>query len=133
MKTGKERYSDRVEHVMGLYLNDNGALCINGQKSTGRCKQTVTQQFNKLIDSILKDDGIMRYEDAFRYADRAIEELSDQYTNLFSSRFRYVYVDEYQDCSRAQRIALDKLFNPSKCVVTHIGDQIKQSTTHIKI
>ena len=33
-----------------------------------------------------------------------------------------MYVDEYQDCNEAQRVALSRLFDLSKCVVTHIGD-----------
>lgn len=120
---GKKIYPNRVEHAMALYSNDDGALCINSQKNVlAGADKPSAQQFIKLIDDLLKDEGIMRYRDAFRYARSAIEELSNQYTNLFNLRFRYVYVDEYQDCNEAQRIALSKLFDPSKCVVTHIGD-----------
>ncbi len=122
-ENGGTRYSDRVEHAKALYLRGDGALCIrNQQKALAGAGKTSTQQFIKLIAHLLKDEGIIRYQDAFQYANRAIEELSEQYTDLFNWRFRYVYVDEYQDCSDTQRDALSKLFDPSKCVVTNIGD-----------
>lgn len=117
------RYTDRIEHIMALRLRDDGALCVANQKKAlaGADKQS-THQFIKLVDDLLKDEGIIRYQDVFHYADKAIEELSEQYTSLFCQRFQYVYIDEYQDCNETQRIALRKLFDPSKCVVTHIGD-----------
>lgn len=121
--SGKRIYSNRVEHVMALHSDDAGALFIGRQrKALAGADKPSAVQFKELIKDLLKDEGIMRYNDAFRYADEAIEELSEQYTNLFSRRFQYVYVDEYQDCNAAQRTALHKLFEPSKCVVTHIGD-----------
>lgn len=122
-ENGGKRYSDRVEHTMALYLRTDGELCIkNQQKALAGATRPSTQQFKKLIDNLLEDEGIIRYQDAFRFANRAIEELSEKYTDLFSRRFQYVYVDEYQDCSDTQRDALNKLFDPSKCIVTHIGD-----------
>lgn len=119
----KDRYIDPVEHAMALYANSDGALCIRGHKKVlaGKDKPSA-QQFRKLVDDLLKDEGIMRYQDAFQYANTAIEELSDQYTDLFCRRFQYVYVDEYQDCNEMQRNALRRLFDPAKCAVTHIGD-----------
>ena len=40
----------------------------------------------------------------------------------FSSRFQYVFVDEYQDCNNIQRQAIDSIFDSTKCVVFKIGD-----------
>ena len=64
----------------------------------------------------------MRYQDAYLYAEEAVRELPDSYTDLFSTRFKYVFVDEYQDCDLAQRQAIDALFNSEKCTVIKIGD-----------
>ena len=122
-KNGGVRYADLTEYISALYLRDDGSLCVKNQKrSLAGADKASTQQFIKLKNDLLKDEGIMRYQDAFQYADIAIKELSEQYTNLFSQRFQYVYIDEYQDCNEQQRNALQKLFDPSKCVVTHIGD-----------
>lgn len=122
-KNGGDRYADLTEYIAALYLRDDGSLCVRSQKRAlaGADKKS-TQQFLKLIDDLLQEEKIIRYQDAFRYADQAIDELSKQYTDLFSKRFQYVYIDEYQDCNEQQRNALKKLFDPLKCVVTHIGD-----------
>lgn len=122
-KNGSDRYTNLTEYIADLYLRDDGSLCVKNQKRAlaGANKQS-TQQFEELKNDLLKNQGIMRYQDAFQYADIAIEKLSDQYVDLFNRRFQYVYIDEYQDCNEQQRNALQKLFDPSKCVVTHIGD-----------
>ena len=119
----KNMYTDRVEHLAALYLRADGALCIGNQtKPLAGVHTPSVQQFNALKDDLLRNEGIIRYRDAFQYAEIAIREFTSQYTDLFSQRFRYMYVDEYQDCNEIQRKILSKLFNPTVCVVTHIGD-----------
>lgn len=122
-ENGGGNYSDRIEHAKALYLREDGALCIGSQRIplAGSGKPSA-EQFFYLIKDLLISEGIIRYNDAFRYASNAVDELSNQYTDLFSRRFKYVFIDEYQDCSEIQRNALNKLFDPSKCVVFHIGD-----------
>lgn len=116
-------YTDIIEYVKALYINESGALCIAGQKRplAGSAKDSTTQ-FHALIKDLLVNDGIIRFRDAFMYAEDAISELTTQYADLFSLRFQYVFVDEYQDCSDFQRNALNKLFDPAKCIVFYIGD-----------
>ena len=41
---------------------------------------------------------------------------------IFSSRFQYVFIDEYQDCNDNQRQAIKAIFDPTKCAVFKIGD-----------
>lgn len=119
----KNMYADRIEHIAALHLRGDGALCIGKQaKPLAGVHTSSVQQFNALKDDLLRNEGIIRYRDAFQYAEIAIGEFTSQYTDLFSQRFRYVYVDEYQDCSETQRKILSKLFDPTVCVVTHIGD-----------
>lgn len=116
-------YSDLVEYVQALYLRKDGALCIGKQKKpfAGSDKPSA-EQFRLLEYDLLVNDGIMRFRDSFKYAEEAIYELTTQYANLFSLRFKYVFIDEYQDCFELQRNVLNKLFDPNKCVVFHIGD-----------
>ena len=119
----KDIYADLIEHISALNLQDDGALYIKSQKRPlAGAQKPSAQQFRAMIGDLLKNEGIIRYWDAFRYANIAIKESEGQYTDLFSRRFRYVYVDEYQDCSETQRNVLHKLFDPTMCVVTHIGD-----------
>lgn len=71
---------------------------------------------------MLKNEGMIRYKDAYLYAEEAIAELSEKYVELFGRRFKYVFIDEYQDCDAVQRRALDKVFDKAKGCVMHIGD-----------
>lgn len=48
----------------------------------------------------------MTYRDAYYYAAVAVDKLPATYTELFSSRFQYVFIDEYQDCDDVQRRAI---------------------------
>lgn len=116
------QFSERIDHTQALHLS-NGALFVGRQRRPLAGADTNSaKQFKTLILDLLKEEGIMRYQDAYSYAEAAVKELPDSYTDLFSSRFKYVFVDEYQDCDLAQRQAIDALFNPEKCTVIKIGD-----------
>lgn len=122
-KNFKAIYLDLIELVSALHLRDDGALCIKNQTRPLAGAQTPSaQQLKAVIEDLLRKEGVIRYRDAFQYANSALEKFDKQYTSLFSRRFQYVYVDEYQDCSATQRDVLSKLFDPTMCVVTHIGD-----------
>lgn len=117
------QFTERLKHIQALYIRDDGALCVGKQKRAlaGAGKPSVVQ-FNVLIADLLKHEGIMRYQDAYSYAEAAINSLPEEYTDLFSSRFQYVFIDEYQDCVDVQRRAIDAIFNSKKCTIIKIGD-----------
>lgn len=113
----------RIDHTQALYVRDDGALCVGKQtRALAGADKPSAKQYKELIIDLLKEEGIMRYKDAYSYAEVAINDLSEAYTDLFSSRFQYVFIDEYQDCDDVQRQAIDTLFNPTKCAVIKIGD-----------
>lgn len=117
------QFSERVNHTQALYIRDDGALCIGKQKKAlaGAGKPSA-EQYIKLLSDLLKDEGIIRYQDAYLYAQAALDDLPKAYTDLFSSRFQYVFIDEYQDCDDLQRQAIDSIFDSKKCAVFKIGD-----------
>lgn len=117
------QFTERLEHIQALYVRDDGALCVGKQKrALAGADKPSTKQYNALIADLLKYEGIMRYQDAYSYAKTAVDDLSETYTDLFSSRFRYVFIDEYQDCDSIQRQAITTIFNSVKCTVIKIGD-----------
>lgn len=117
------QFTERLAHTQALYVRDDGALCVGKQKKTlAGADKTSTKQYNALIEDLLKNEGIMRYRDAYSYANEAINDLPQAYTDLFSSRFQYVFIDEYQDCDDVQRRAIDAIFSSTKCTVIKIGD-----------
>lgn len=117
------QFTERLEHIQALYVRDDGALCVGKQKrALAGADKPSTKQYNALIADLLKYEGIMRYQDAYSYAKTAVDALSETYTDLFSSRFQYVFIDEYQDCDSIQRQAITTIFNSVKCTVIKIGD-----------
>ena len=117
------QFTERLDHTQALYVRDDGALCVKKQKrALAGADKPSAKQYNALIEELLKNEGIMRYQDAYLYANEAICNLPQAYTALFSSRFQYVFIDEYQDCDDVQRRAIDAIFNSTKCTIIKIGD-----------
>lgn len=117
------QFTTRIDHTQALYIRDDGALCVGKQrKALAGMQKPSTMQYKELLTDLLKAEGIMRYQDAYSYAKAAINGLPEAYTDLFSSRFQYVFIDEYQDCDDVQRQAIDAIFNSKKCVIIKIGD-----------
>ena len=118
----KDIYPTILDMVKSLYLKDE-TLYLGRQIRPLAGKGTKSStQYILAIENLLKNEGMIRYNDAYLYAKEAIAELSDKYVELFSRRFKYVFIDEYQDCNAVQRIALDKIFDKTKACVMHIGD-----------
>lgn len=121
--TTSGKYTERLEHTQALYLREDGALCIGKQKQPlAGADKVSAKQYKLLLWNLLKNDGIMKYKDAYSYAIAALNNLPATYTALFSARFQYVFIDEYQDCDDVQRQAIDAIFNTANCVVIKIGD-----------
>lgn len=120
---GNGQYQSMLDYIRALHLDSNGSLFVGNQKKAlaGAGKDS-SIQYCTLMDDILKQDGIIRYNDAYSHAMEAIHALPITYTELFSARFQYVFVDEYQDCNEIQRQVIDALFSPAKCTVIKIGD-----------
>ncbi|WP_294615573.1 UvrD-helicase domain-containing protein [uncultured Bacteroides sp.] len=117
------RFKSKLDYIQALNIRSDGALRVGKQKKAlaGAGKPS-TKQYMELQTELLKKEGIIRYQDAYAYANAAIAELPTAYTDLFSSRFQYVFIDEYQDCNNLQRQAIDAIFDSQKCAVFKIGD-----------
>ena len=117
------QFTNRFDHTKALYIRHDGALCVGRQtRAVARADSDATTQYQKLISNLLKNEGIIRYRYAYSYARAAINDLPKEYTDLFSSRFQYVFIDEYQDCNNLQRQAIDAIFDSQKWAVFKIGD-----------
>ncbi len=120
---GSTPFADVIDYVGAIYIRSDGSLCVgNRTRALAGSSRPSTQQFMSAQQDMLVDEGLIKYSDAFYYAEEAVKELTTEYTDLFSSRFQYVFIDEYQDCKENQREALTKLFDSEKCCVFHIGD-----------
>lgn len=116
-------FTTRIDYVQALHIRDDGALCIGKQKrALAGADKIATKQYLALKEELLENEGIIQYQDAYVYAEEAVRNLSKEYTDLFSYRFQYVFIDEYQDCSNIQRLAIDEIFDSKKCTVIKFGD-----------
>lgn len=122
LKTSTQ-FKTKIEYVQRLYIGNDGALYMEKQKRAlaGSDKES-TKRYKEILDNLLKKEGIIRYKDAYAYAKAAVDDLSETYTDLFSARFKYIFIDEYQDCDEIQRQAIDAIFNSTRCTVMKIRD-----------
>lgn len=115
------QYKDEINFLEGVHLQDDGLYPARGKKMAGRDKPS-SSQYEKVVRHLLVERGVIKFSDAYRYAIDAIENLDKSYLALFAKRFRYVFIDEYQDCSPVQREVIEKLFPTTQCIVFKIGD-----------
>lgn len=113
---------DEAAIAGSLRFGENGELTDGKGKTIAGPSKPSTTQFLEVSVRLLKGNGICRYSDAYRYAMTAIEEMPGGYTGLICSRFAYVFIDEYQDCSEMQRDFLSAVFDGAKSCVMRIGD-----------
>ena len=115
------QYPYIVSYVQALHMRDDGALCLGERLIAGPDKPSA-KQYKTLVEEMQSEEGIIRYDEAYYFAEKAVDDFKEVFTDLFAKRFQYVFIDEYQDCSVLQRRVLGKIFNPAKCSILHIGD-----------
>ena len=116
-----DNITDIVDYVKGLYLS-NGDLYHEKQKTRLAGNDSPSaRQYASARQQLLIDEGLLTYSDAYRYAFEAIDKRPDL-PGLLSRRFRFVFIDEFQDCDSNQRRILDLVFDKTHCSVMRIGD-----------
>lgn len=120
-------YDSRFESVEkfleNVYIDGQGALRLTGVRRTlaGKDKE-VTLGYRRAVHRLLSEEGIIQYNDTYRYTLLALKKYGASLRDLLSRRFQYVFVDEYQDCSSLQRDVLDALFSGTETMFQRIGD-----------
>lgn len=69
----------------------------------------------------LLNEGVLCYDDAYYLAQQYINKYEDKLKELFSNRFKFIFIDESQDTYHHQNIILDRIFN-EQVVKQHFGD-----------
>ncbi|GIW63608.1 MAG: DNA helicase [Patescibacteria group bacterium] len=82
-------------------------------------KQQILHAAIKLKEKVLYD-GILSFDDAYDFANYYLEKFSEL-KNIFSSRFKFVFIDEAQDTSSIQKEIIEKCFNEN-VIIQWIGD-----------
>lgn len=116
-----DRFQNETEYLQQVYHKDDGLYFGQNTRLAGNTSSSFLQ-YKSATEQLLQEYGILKYSDAYDYANHAMDSLDLSYVDLFSRRFAYVFIDEYQDCSEMQRKAIDRIFDPVKCTVIKIGD-----------
>ena len=83
-------------------------------------KQSPTYKtINEIIKEIF-DQGYIRFKDAFSLSKLYLNTIQE-INNIFSSRFKYVFIDEAQDTSAIQKEIIKNCFNEN-VIIQWIGD-----------
>ncbi len=117
-------YPDKLSFLAAIYsYNGDLYVRINGKpKRLAGAASTSALNYSAAVNDLLLEEGMIRYEDAYKYTLHALTDYGDSLRKLLSRRFQYVFVDEYQDCSEMQRNVLDKIFADSESILQKIGD-----------
>lgn len=79
------------------------------------------QSFVKLKENSFSK-GILSFSDAYSLAFRYCNANSEKLKNAFSSRFKYVFIDEMQDTDKHQLNIIKEIFNPKTTIIQCFGD-----------
>ncbi len=78
-------------------------------------------EFLKIKEEMFKE-GILSFEDAYDLAFRYIREKGLDFSSFSDKRFKYLFIDEVQDCDKQQVELIRNLFADDKIVVQRFGD-----------
>lgn len=120
---GVKRYDSVVKFMANIYTDDEGGIHLSGVNRVLAGKSTNSAiSYARAIQRLLSEEGLIRYNDTYRYTLLALKKYESSLRTLLSRRFQYVFVDEYQDCSTLQRNVLDALFSGTETIFQKIGD-----------
>jgi len=120
LQKNKGQYSDVYEFLMQavkmFFLNGNFEIDFNRLNNRNSTTFTlINNTFQKIWN-----DGYLRFIDAFYIAKIYLNE-NQNLKNIFSSRFKYVFIDEAQDTSEIQKDIIEGLFNEN-VIIQWVGD-----------
>lgn len=78
-------------------------------------------EYFKIKEAMFKE-GILSYDDAYDLSFRYIQEKDLDFSSFSDKRFKYLFVDEVQDCDKKQVELIKKLFDDNKVIVQRFGD-----------
>lgn len=119
---------------------DNSHLILNNNKLDLE-NTTNWDKFYKYRQMMLgcklkrKSQGFITHEDTFFFSDISL--LNNRMVEILRERFKYVFIDEFQDTNLKGEKLLDKLFKTNNNVIQKIGDPYQtigftQSIPYIK-
>jgi len=107
-----------------VYSSNRKEINIKKPKSkndwTDNEKKEIIKAAECLKYKVLKIDRVLSYYDAYDFAKNYLDKIP-KLNNIFSSRFKYVFIDEAQDTSAIQKEIIKNCFNEN-VIIQWIGD-----------
>lgn len=112
--------SQTMEIILNAKVDWADNKVVINQKHINSTSKSATE-FIKIKEEMFKE-GILSFEDAYDLAFRYIREKELDFSMFSHKRFRYLFIDEVQDCNNHQEELIKKLFDDEKVVVQRFGD-----------
>lgn len=79
------------------------------------------QEYLSIKEEMFKE-GILSFDDAYDIAFRYIQEKGLDFSKFSDKRFRYLFIDEVQDCDKRQVELIKTIFADDKTIIQRFGD-----------
>lgn len=110
-----------AEFLSKLFLTKEGLFARGrSDRLAGPTSQSY-KQFKSTQNEAFSSKSVISYSQSYDLAIKIIHN-NPILQKLLCKRFRYVFVDEYQDCNKIQRSIISKAFPQDQCVIFKIGD-----------
>ena len=112
--------SQTKEIILNAKVDWEDNKVVINQKHINSTSKSATE-FIKLKEEMFKE-GILSFEDAYDLAFRYIREKELDFSMFSHKRFKYLFIDEVQDCDHQQEELIKKIFDDEKVIVQRFGD-----------
>ena len=104
--------SSKIDWLNQKIILDNKHISINSDAG---------QEYIRIKEEMFKE-GIMSFDEAYYLAFRYIKEKGLDFSNFSDKRFKYLFIDEIQDCDNVQVELIKQIFNDKKVIIQRFGD-----------
>ena len=104
--------SFRVDWDSNKIITDSGSIRVDSPSGT---------EYMKIKEEMFRE-GILSFQDAYDLAFRYIREKKLDFSRFSDKRFKYLFIDEVQDCDGLQVDLIQKIFDENKVVIQRFGD-----------
>jgi len=115
-------YNDDGTKILTIGINGDEPIIKKprGNDWSSQEKERVQAWLKALKNTMLVNFGVLNFDDAYFFAESYLRQIP-KIKEVFSARFKYVFVDEMQDTYPHQKAIIDKTFDES-VIVQRFGD-----------
>ena len=104
--------SFKVDWENNKIITNSDPIGVDSQSGT---------EYMKIKEEMFSE-GILSFQDAYDLAFRYIREKELDFSRFSDKRFKYLFIDEVQDCDGLQVDLIQKIFDENKVVIQRFGD-----------